>query len=269
MQHIIVGVDGSDYGLIAAEYALEFAGATNDDIEAVGIIPAALFNALGKTPGELAYSQEILDGEHLAKRAVKDWFADAEGLCEAAGVCFGRSIDVGDPAHRLPLLATAAKLVVFGARGATGGPGIGRVAAAMYDRAVKPMMVTKTQYRPIKRVIIGWDGGPEAAHAAGMVYGPAKAKGWDVTIVVGAPQTSPEAESASFVAREMTAGGCNTTLHVRNAEARTLVLDAVREFDADLIAIGARKPGAAEALIFGSAWREIVENVEIPVLLYR
>lgn len=272
MKHILVGIDGSEWSETAARYALDFAATDGADIRAVGVVPVDAVSGDRADADKLAFSSEVLQGEHMAKRAISDWFEKTEQVCSEFEVCFVRGIEVGDPAERMPLMGMAAKLTVLGARGADEGKrsgSIGRVATAMLRSAIKPMMITKNEYRPIKQVLVGWDGRPEAAHALEMIYGPAKAGGWQVTLVAGAATTSPIAESCLYVADHLKREGLDARTHLTNGDAPEVVLESAKTFEPDLIAIGSRPKGGARALFTGAAWREIVQLAQVPVLLYR
>lgn len=270
MHHIIVGVDGSDWSEIAAHYALDIAMAGKDDITAVGIIPPDVMATLEEEPASLAFSTTILPGPGMGQRAVNDWFEKTEHLCENAGICFGRTIEVGDAAERLPILSLNSRLTVFGVQGATPEDRrIGRVAMSMLDHAIKPMLVTKSEYSPITKVVVGWDGRAEAAHAAEMAFSAAKASGWELVIVAGAPETAHMAGQARFVAEQMNNSGVKTKAIITNGDAPDVVLDVADEVGAGLIAIGARRKTMTQALLTGSAWLQILELTDVPVLLYR
>lgn len=270
MHHILVGVDGSDWSDIAARYALDIAMAGKDDITAVGIIPADAATAAAEEPAELAFSTAVLPGPTMPQRAVNDWFEKTEKLCENAGVCFGRTIEIGDAAKRLPIMSLCSRLTVFGTQGAAPEDNrIGRVAMAMLDNSIKPMLVTKAEYSPITKVVVGWDGRAEAAHAAEMAFSAAKASKWELVIVAGAPETAHMAGQARYVAEQMNLSGVKTKVIITNGDAPDVVLDVAAEVNAGLIAIGARRKTMTQALMTGSAWLQIVELADVPVLLYR
>lgn len=272
MKRILVGIDGSEWSEIAARYALEFAAADGSDIQAVGVVPVDAVGGDRANAVALAYSSEVLDGEHMARRAVNEWFDKTERLCSETDVCFVRSLDVGDPAEQIPRAGITARLTVVGARGADEGRqrgNLGRVASAMLRSAIKPMMITRDQYRPIRHVLVGWDGRAEAAHALEMVYQAARFGDWQITMVAGAPPTSPIAETCLYVAQYLKQEGISVRTHLTAGDAPEVVLEAAKAFEPDLIAIGSRPKGAGGALFSGAAWREIVEAARVPVLLYR
>ncbi len=272
MHHILVGIDGSEWSEVAVHYALDFGRAGNQDVVGLAVIPPKIMQALDESPESLAFSSQILEGEQFARRAVNDWFAGAEHLCEDAGLCFERTIDVGKPAERLATAAMSAWLTAFGARGAgarADAVGLGRVATALLRSAIKPMLITRAQYQPIQDVVLCWDGGPEAAHAAEMIFGLAKGNKWHVHVVSVGHATSAAAQSCSYIAEQMKLAGVKADSHVVSGDVLQVIFNVVNHFAPDLLVIGARRKSVGERLLSGGVWEQIVEQVNVPVLLYR
>lgn len=229
--------------------------------------------ALGESPDTLAYSSKVPEAEQFARRAVNDWFASTEGLCEQAGLCFTRGIDVGEPAERLLWNAMTARLCVMGAHGANAPTpvrtGLGRTTAALLRGCVKPLLITRETYKPIRKVIVGWDGHPDAAHAAEMIFGPAQQGNWQVYVVSGAETTSPLAQSCTYLAEAMAREGVDAQAFIEPGNAPDIIFRAMEKFDADLVAIGGRQKSTTHRLMRGGAWWDLVEQLPVPVLLYR
>ena len=273
MHHILVGVDGSEWSQVAARYALDFARSEGAEVRALAVMPPEVLAALGESPETLAYSERIPEGEQLGRRTVNEWFAATEQLCEEAGLCFMRNIDVGEPAHRLTWAALTSRLCVLGARGANAPVEargtLGKVAAALLRSAVKPLLITREEYRPIRKVIVGWDGHPDAAHAAEIAFRAAQANEWQIYVVSGAEPASPLAASCSYLAEQMAREGAAAESFIEPGNAPEIIFRAMERFDADLVAIGGRQKSATAHLMRGSAWYDLVEQLPVPVLLWR
>lgn len=273
MHHILVGVDGSQWSQVAAHYALDFARAENAEVRALAVMPPEVLQALGEPPETLAYSERVPEGEQLARRTINDWFAATEQLCAEAGVCFMRNIDAGEPAHRLIWAALPSRLCVLGAHGANAPEesrgSLGKVTTALLRSAVKPLLITRETYRPVRRVIVGWDGHPDAAHAAEVAFRAARAYDWEVYVVSGTEAASPLAASCGYLAETMAKEGVSAQAFVEPGNAPEIIFHALEHFDADLVAIGGRQKSATAHLLRGNAWYDLVEQLPVPVLLWR
>ena len=139
----------------------------------------------------------------------------------------------------------------------------------MLKSAIKPMLITKAQYQPIQDVVLGWDRGPEAAHAAEMIFGLAKGSGWQVHIVSAGHTTSALAQSCSYLAEQMKLEGVKADSHVVSGDVPRVIFDVVNHFAPDLLVIGGRRRSVGQRLLSGGVWEQIVEQVHVPVLLYR
>lgn len=273
MHHILVAVDGSDLSQAAAHYALDFARAGKLEMEALGVLLPEVMASLGETPETLAYSSQIPEGEQMGKRAIRDWFDRTEGLCEEAGVCFARRMDAGVPGERLAWAAMSAHLCAFGAHGShaalphPAGQGLGRTAYHLVRNSLKPMLIARGEYRPIKRVVLAWDGHPQAAHAAEILATFGRGEGWEVLVVAGALPTTPTAQSCSGIAEALNQAGLTAEPVVAEGNFPQVAFDAIQSYHPDLIALGGYHH--ARGLLTEGPWLQVVEQVQIPVLLYR
>jgi nucleotide-binding universal stress UspA family protein len=90
-----------------------------------------------------------------------------------------------------------------------------------------------------------------------------------VYVVTGADVATPLAAASPYIAAEMAREGVDAEPYVSHVDAPTVIFEAVHRFEPDLLVLGALRKGAAGALWFGQAWQQIVEQVDMPVLLYR
>ena len=274
MHHVLVAVDGSDLAHTAAHYAHDLARAAGRDLVALAVLSPDLISALGETPETLAYSAWPPEGEQLGKRAIREWFDQTEDLCAEAGVCFTRTVDTGQPAERLIWAAMSAHLTVLGAHGSHSplphpqGAGLGKTAYQVVRHCLKPMLIVRGEYRPIKRVVFGWDDHPQAAHAAEMVAELGQGQGWEVLVVSGTLPTSPMAQSCSGIAQSLAAAGIAAESVIAEGNAPQVLFDAAARYQPDLLVLGGHRR-TARGLLSEGAWLQIVQQAQMPVLLYR
>lgn len=273
MHHVMVGIDGSQWSEVAARYAHDFASEAEHDIEAVAVLPAKVIEGLREPPEELAYSSIVIDeAEDMAQRAVNKWFLATEEMCEEHGICFVRNIEVGEPIRELTMMSLAARLTVVGSRGANAdddGRALGHITRTVMERTRKPLMVTDEEYRPIESALIGFDGSSESAHAAEMAFQFAENKDLELDLVTGAPTQSPLAEQTHYLTERLLAEGIDVNEHIIQGDAPDVILNAMEDLDPDMIAIGGRRKSLGEIILYGRSSETIVEEADVPVLLYR
>jgi len=274
MHHVLVAVDGSDWAQAAARYALDFARATQREVLALGVLPPDIASRMQEAPATLAFSNRIPEGEALGKRAVREWFDRAEELCQEAGVCFTRSADVGEPGERVAWAALTCHLCAFGARGtrasrsAVNASGLGKVAYYLVRNCLKPMLIAPVEYKPIRRVLLGWDDHPQCAHAAEMLLPVAQALGWEIIVLSGTQVASPMAQRCARIAEAFAEQGVSAQSFVTEGNAPAVIFEGLSRFQPDLLVIGGHRRTARGLLSEGS-WLQIVQQVTIPTLLYR
>jgi nucleotide-binding universal stress UspA family protein len=278
MRHILLALDGSDLAQAAAHHALDLARASGRDLVARAVLSPEVISSLGDTPETVAFSPRVPEGEQLGRRAVKDWFEQTEDLCAQAGVCFARTVDAGEPGERLLWAALSAHLCVLGAHGThavtphPAGQSLGQTVSQLVRRAIKPLLIVRGEYRPIHRAVLCWDGHPQAAHAAEMVAefgkaasGPSDA--WEVFVVCGTPPTTATAQSCEGIADALAQAGLQAEPYLTEGSSPQVIFDAVARFQPDLLVLGGYHH--ARGLLTEAPWLQVVEQVQLPVLLYR
>jgi nucleotide-binding universal stress UspA family protein len=273
MNEILVAIDGSSWSQVAAEYALDFAKVRNRDVVGLAVMPSEVMESMGETPETIAYSPKVPEGEQLGRRAIDEWFSHTEAACEEMGLCYNRAVEVGKPEELLAWKSVFASLTVFGARGANAHENpnqyVGKMARNMLRRSTKPMLITRESYRPVNRILIGWDAHPAAAHAAGWVADMALEQKWEVIVVSGTDEHSDLASSCGRLVRAFAKDGIAAESFVAPGNAPTVIWEAVKRYEPDMIALGARPKGTAARLFQGGSWEEIAEQADVPVFLYR
>jgi len=267
MRTIMVGVDGSAGGEVAAEYAVEIAQLLRGGVYAVGVLPEA-----GAAEPELdERDANTVAAERAARGTASSWFEGARKLCVERKVELAETRRPGDPAQVLAQEAESADLVVIGAQGVTADPVmlLGSTVQRLLRFCIKPMLVTRADHRPITRALVGYDGSPDSGHAVELVADLAAAGGWEVVVVTGAPEHSRLADGARRAARLVSARGVEPEVRVVEGDAPTILFDDAKRLDADLIALGGVPRGMLTGFFFGEAWPDVVEQAKVPVLLWR
>lgn len=270
MRAIMVGVDGSPHSEVALRHAVEIA-----DLVGAGV--TGLAAVAGDYQGEAAAEEhpvEELQGlEHLPTTVI-EWFEQALGrcadTCAVADVPFNARMLAGKPGRVLPDEAQACDLVVLGAKGRHDSVELlGRTARDVVRAAIKPVLVTRGEFRPISRALVGYDASPAAGHAVEWVADLAALGGWEVVLVAGAMPQHGLASDIEHAADLVRTRGVEPEVVRGPGDAPTIIFEQARAWKADLIAVGGPARGALSSFFLGERWPEVVEQAEVPVLRWR
>ncbi|MEA3403454.1 MAG: universal stress protein [Armatimonadota bacterium] len=271
MKAIMVGVDGSPKSEVAVRYAVELAGIAGADVVGVAC-------AVEDFDGEVEFDEhtvEEIEGlEHIPTAAVA-WFRGALDTCgetcSTADLDFTPRLLAGRPGEVLVEEAQACDMVVIGAKGRRDQHAelLGGTAHHVIRRCIKPVLITRGEYREITRVMVGYDGSPASGHAVEWVADLAALGGWEVGIVTGAMPESALAEGVEYAARLVGTRGIDADVARVEGDAPSVIFDQASEWEPDLIAVGGAVRGTLTGFFLGEAWPDIVEQAEVPVLRWR
>jgi nucleotide-binding universal stress UspA family protein len=271
MKTIMVGVDGSPHAEVAVQHAIEIAQLADAGVTAV----ASVFGDFdGEAESDEHSVQEREGLEYLPPRAV-GWFREALDecgeACAVADVEFSAHLLAGKPAQVLVEEAQAVDLLVVGATGRNGERNslLGQTSRRVIRNCIKPVLVTREQYQPVGRIMVGYDGSPASGHALEWAADMAAAGGWDVAIVTGAMPESSLAEGAEYAAKLVESRGIDPEVFLVNGDAPSIIFQQAKKWDPQMIAVGGPQRGALSGFFLGESWPEIVEQAEVPVLRWR
>jgi nucleotide-binding universal stress UspA family protein len=274
---IVVGVDGREGGRDALALAARLASLGGGELVAVRVLP---FDYYASRSGSPPYTSIA---EHDAKRALEEQFAEV-GVAARARVLGDTS-----PARALHQVAEeerADAIVV----GSTHHGRIGRVFAgddvagtlhgAPCPVAVAPRGLARAEAKPVQRIGVGFDGGPEARQAFALAVEIARASGASLTVrcIVGKPVDYADftaydsdwldraKEAAEADVRELLAG-----VDVE-AGGDVAVGGAVEELaelsnEVDLLVVGSRAWGPVRRIVLGSTAAALTGEARCPVLV--
>ncbi|MFW5868950.1 MAG: universal stress protein [Armatimonadota bacterium] len=271
MKAIMVGVDGSPQSKVAVQHAVEIAQLL--DASVLGI--ASVFGDFDGEAEADEHDVEEMEGfEHLPAAAV-GWFQEAleecGEVCAVADVDFTAKMLAGDPAEVLVEEAQAVDIVVVGATGKRDEHGelLGRTAGRLIRNCIKPVMITRDDYQPVNRIMVGYDGSPASSHAVAWAADMATAADAEMAIVTGAMPESSLAEGAKYASQLAATRGVSAHMIRVVGDAPSVIFEQAKKYDPDLIAVGGPQRGALSGFFLGEAWPAIVEQAEVPVMRWR
>jgi nucleotide-binding universal stress UspA family protein len=282
---VVVGVDGSDHSLAAADLAAEEAAARGAPLEIVHAYLPSVLSRPATAPVDLplAGAAPALDEPALrghAERVLHDAAARVRaGRPDLAVITRLRD---GLPAGVLTDASRQAVLVVVGHRGAGGFTGLltGSVGVQLASHAACPVVVVRGDRDPDGPVVVGVDGSEGSQRAAGFaaetadrygvplvaLYGWAAVPGWAPELAqAGQPPPGVPDEVAATVA-ELTRRfprlpvRAEVRQHVPPHEALVTAAKGAR-----LVVVGSRGLGGFRGLLLGSVSQALIHHAGCPV----
>lgn len=277
METILAAVDGSAYTEVVVRHAAELARIAGAGVLAAYVVDVRL--VAGPLASVLADELTAGNREEIARRLSdalqrhgRAGLVVAETICAQEGVRANTAVEHGWPAEVLAAMAPLYDLAVVGSLGwdaQLGTRPIGATAAELLRLATRPVMLVREEYRPVRHVLIGYDGSPEASRALGFVAGLAKAGGWQVTVATVGPNKSREEQLRAQIDRleDIRHVACEVTL-VRGTPDKAL-LDLVAQLPADLVVVGSRGASKRGRRLVGGTTEAVCRYAPVPVLVYR
>lgn len=293
---VLVGVDGSAASLHALDWA-----AAQAKTHGWGIRLICSYSLPSFTAASLDGGYAALDDTAIQEGA-KAVLAEATQRIAPLGIPVTAKVLTGDAAGVLVDLSHQVRLAVVGTRGRGGFADrlLGTVSSALPAHAYCPTVVVPLREagrtlpddapipapRPVKRIVVGVDGSPQAEHALRYAIGEAEAWGAELTAVAGVPVGSmtgvlawlPATVDHEQVLRDVTEG-----LHVvvdralaehPDVTVRRIALDGtgaelLTEFSVatDLIVVGSRGRGGFAGLLLGSTSQAVLHHSDCPVMV--
>lgn len=163
-------------------------------------------------------------------------------------------------------------LIVIGKRGTNAdfasmhlGSNLERVVRA----ASKPVLVAARAFKPVRRALLAYDGGPSARKAAAFVASDPLFADLDLHVVTVGEDSAETAarlrEGADLVARP----GAAVTARRLSGDPEAVIGDYVRHAGVDLLVMGAYGHSKVRALLVGSTTSAMIRTCLIPVMLFR
>jgi nucleotide-binding universal stress UspA family protein len=285
---VVVGVDGSDEAMAAAEWALEHARTYGLPLHVVTGVDWPVH-----TPSYALYPVTI------PPQAIRD---DAQGIVDrVTDRCHATAPDLevsGEVVQEppIPALLTASnshELLVVGCRGLRPVVGalLGSVSTAVVAHAGCPVVVVRSlrQAGPVAPVVAGVDGSDRDEATLGYAFDEAHRRGADLVVVhawsdvslvtamglsIGeiAPWMELRAQAEALVASELTGWISKyPDVRVRTRVVQDLPVHTLLEVahTAGLLVVGSHGRGGFLGMLLGSVARRLVQHADCPVLVVR
>ena len=278
IKNILCGIDGSPFGEIAGDYAIDLAKRLGARLEAVHIVDSRMldFSLVATQPGAISWNPAAVNGLQEALRTRgEQLLKKTAARSEAAGVAIVTALEFGHPSQVLKEIQARTELVVIGRQGEhtqTAPDLTGSSMERFIRHANRPCLVTPGAFRPVSKILAGVDGSASAARALHEAVELANALQAPLVILAVAeregdlPLAQKNADEALAIARAHAAAAAAVTA-VGTPGIR--ILEKAAETGCDLVVLGSHGHGWIYDRLIGSAAAHVVSRGQMPVMLVR
>lgn len=280
---IIALVDGSIYAQSVCDHAVWLAGRLAAPVELMHVLGRREATQTGDLSGSIklgarsALLEELsaLDEQRakLISQQGRAILEDARVLLEKGGVAdITERLRYGDLVEAVAEVEGQAGVILIGKRGEAAdfakghlGSNLERIVRASH----KPVFVASRKFRPIRSLLLAYDGGASAKAAVDYLVSSDIAKGLRLELVtVGRPSNEVERTMEQAVER-LNAAGLQASARRVEGQPEVALGKLVEDEDFDMVVMGAFGHSRIRSLIIGSTTTAMVRACKVPILLVR
>ncbi|MEL6766030.1 MAG: universal stress protein [Pseudomonadota bacterium] len=282
MSRVLACIDGSVYADSVADHAAWAAGRLALPVELLQVLgrrEAASSDRSGRIVAgarrRLLEELVTLDAERakLVQKEARLGLDEAKSRLEAAG-CSQVAISLrnGDLLETLAEHERDAALVVVGKRGEAAdfaslhlGSNLERIVRS----SSRPILVTSRAFRPIAKVLIGFDNGPSARKAVEEVATSPLYAGLSIVIMSVSEAGSAMETALGGAAERLSKASIAVETRLVAGKPEEAISHVVETEGIDLLMIGAYGHSRLRTLVIGSTTSALIRACRIPVAIYR
>ncbi|WP_404381487.1 universal stress protein [Caenispirillum salinarum] len=144
---------------------------------------------------------------------------------------------------------------------------------ANLERAIrgshKPVLVASRAFRPIRRVMIAFDGSTTGRRTVEFAAGSPLLKGLDVDVVSVTPSSKATEDDLAAAVQTLERGGATARGIAVRGSAEDAIAAHVTAEGMDLIVMGAYGYSRIRSMIVGSTTTETIRTCHVPLLMFR
>lgn len=279
--HILAPIDGSPDASVALDHAIEIAQEEAGTIYALFVADSKLIEAPYRVaampetmvidPRPALTQAAVAAGRHLAEYG-EATLVDAQDRCAAAGVKCDTEYVEGVIANVILNRAAGADLVVLGRRGEGAewaGPQLGSVLETIVRHAQAPVLIAQAEMRPIKRILVAFDGSDRAVDVLKVAAEMANRKARTIIVLTVDDGYGGRHEAWKMGKALLAEQGQKATHLFVPGHATSEILRLATDEECDLIALGSYGHSHFVETVFGSTVDEVLHRAVCPVLICR
>lgn len=277
-------VDASAYAGPVCELAAwvsQHSGAAVEVLHVLGRREAAAQQDLSgaiRLGARTALLEELADLDARRARVAREQgralLDDARALTEAAGASgpVGTRLMQGDLVDAVTDPDAGTRMVLIGKRGEAADFARGHLGSNL-ERVVRasprPVLVAARSFRPIRRVLLAFDGGASARKAVDEIATGPMWRGLDLTLVSVGPEDQARRAALDAAASRLASAGIEVTARRIEGTPDTALAELAATGDFDLLVMGAYGHSRIRSLMIGSTTTQMIRACRMPVLLIR
>ena len=280
---IIALVDGSIYAQSVCEHAAWASQQTGWAVELLHILGRREGAEKADYSGSIALGARTALLEELAEldaqrarlvihrgRAILE---DARAILDKAGINeITTRLRHGDIVDTVAEQESGAEMVLVGKRGEAADFARGHLGSNL-ERIVrastKPVFVAARAFKPIKRVLIAYDGGASAMRAVDHVARTTLYRDLQVSVVTVGNATDAALKGLADAKAMLAAAGIAAATEIVSGQPETALARLVEQAPFDMLVMGAYGHSRIRSLIIGSTTTEMIRSCKVPIVLTR
>ncbi len=163
-----------------------------------------------------------------------------------------------------------ADLVVIGKRGASAGFAKGHLGSKVervVRQSIRPVLVANHAFKPIKRALIAFDGGPSARKAVNFVATSPLFDGVLADLVLVGADDDKHRDAVRWAGEVL--GNRGKRAEIVSGDVDSALKASARQSKADLVVMGAYGHSPLRSMIVGSTTTAMIRGLSLPVFLFR
>jgi nucleotide-binding universal stress UspA family protein len=272
IKRILVALSGTPFTASAVQRALELAHLHDAHVTGVTLFDVRRLEHVGPVPlGGAAAAHELAEHRiHVVQERIEKEILSFENACRSSGTSCDVDRETGDVLGQLISLWRYHDVTVFGLRGlfeygVVHNPD--NVIVQLIAHGVRPIIAVAEQHRPIRRVLIGYNGSMESAKSMKRFV---QMRLWpevELKIVCLGKAEEEGRKLLADAAAYCRSHGFEAETGSVQGHARDGLVNEAKAWSADLVVMGSTSRGKIAKLILGDTAEYTMRHAEIPLFL--
>lgn len=277
IRSILVPLDDSPYTKAAIQTAIQVARPVNAELLGLHVIDIKILQ--GPLLRDLTFTIDTVSGFEYREEINKALeakgrriTADFETICRQNAVKCSHLLETGIISETVSKISHRTDLVVMGKRGENSEwdtPFLGSVVERVVRASSRAVIVTPAEDKPIRRIMVAYDGSQNANRAISMLQDLAGLGDFQIIVVTVNGDDMDSTTQMEEGVEYLRTRGLSCEGVTRIGDDVEEIVQATTDLNADILVMGAYGKSRLRALLLGSTTTRVLRRVDIPVLLYR